>query len=175
MGYSLPPRDEQATKPQPDPNRPRQVRIAKRIAIIVGAPIVAFLALVALVAVFATPAAAPVTVQDQPAPSAVPAPPVVPDRVLLPPAAQAKPANVFGAGIREVGYGSGQMAPGTYSTDGPGPDVRGYCYYARLSALDGQTDSIIANVNTTGPTTVAISSTDAGFEIQGDCTFRKVR
>jgi hypothetical protein len=174
MGYSLPPRDEQATKPQPDPNRPRQVRIAKRIAIIVGAPIVAFLALVALVAVFATPAAAPVTVQDQPAPSAVPAPPVVPDRVLLPPAAQAKPANVFAAGIREVGYGSGQMTPGTYSTDGPGSG-EGYCYYARLAGLDGLTDSIIANVNTTGPATVTIRSTDAGFEIQGDCTFRKVR
>lgn len=168
MSFSLPP-----TQAEPKPARrvpsPREVRWAKRIAIVFGSLIVAFLALVLLVGLFARPTPAPIVV----AAPTVSAPPAAPMVTLPAPAAPVAPANAFTAGIYDVGNGSGQMAPGKYRTAGEvGP--RGYCYYARLRATDGQDDSIIANVNTIGPAVVTVKSTDAAFEIQGNCVFEKV-
>jgi hypothetical protein len=129
----------------------------------------AVLAFAILITLVASPSPAPIVV----APPTVSAAPLAPVPTLPPPDVPAAPANVFGQGIYEVGVGSGQMAPGKYHTDGPGQG-EGYCYYARLKDTTGQADSIIANVNTRGPATVTVKSTDAAFEIQGDCTFRKV-
>ena len=167
MSFSLPPTPPQA-EPKPDP-RPRQVRWAKRIAIVFGTLIVGFLALVLLVGLFAKPAPAPIVV----AAPTVSAPPLAPVPTLPPPNVPVGPASSFTAGIYDVGNGSGQMAPGRYRTTGE-QGTRGYCYYARLRDTTAGLDSIIANVNTIGPATVTVKPTDAAFEIQGNCVFERV-
>ena len=177
MGYSLPPTHPQA---EPDPNNPwqakpppaspRQRRIARRLLIFVAAPLAAVLLFAVLVSLLATPSPAPIVVAP---PAATAAPPVMAVPTLPPPDVPARPANVFAAGIYDVGTASGQMPPGKYRTDGPGQGVTGYCYYARLSATDGEIESILASINTTGPAVVTVKPTDAAFEIQGDCKFMR--
>jgi hypothetical protein len=177
VSFSLPPRNEQTDSafkrdvyepPQVDPMA-RQRRIAKRLAIFIAAPLAAVFALAMLIVLFGSPPPAPVIVAP-PAPTALaPIPTLPPPAVAVP-----RPANSFGAGIYEVGNGSGQMSPGKYTSTGPGPGIHGYCYYARLRDSGGQLDSIIANVNTLGPAVVTVKPTDAAFEIQGDCVFAKV-
>jgi hypothetical protein len=180
MGYSMPPTDPHT---EPDPNNPftgpnpfgppaspRQHRMARRLLLWVALPLAAVLAFAILITLVASPSPAPIVV----APPTVSAAPLAPVPTLPPPDVPARPANTFAAGIHEVGNGSGQMSPGKYHSDGPGQGVTGYCYYARLSATDGQDESIIANVNTLGPATVTVKPTDAAFEIQGDCVFAKV-
>ncbi|HEU5160514.1 MAG TPA: DUF4190 domain-containing protein [Streptosporangiaceae bacterium] len=61
------------------------------------------------------------------------------------------------------------VQPGTYRTPGGEP-----CYWARLRNLSGDLDSILANGNPTGPTTVTIRSTDKGFETTGCDDWQKV-
>jgi hypothetical protein len=166
-GYGPP--VEQIPGPQADPGSPPPPRRrGLRIFAAVGFAVAALLVLIGLL----DRSPAPDVVVPTPAPAAAPAPPVVPDRVILPPKADAKPANEFGEGNYDVGNGSGQIAPGRYRTAGPGT-VEHYCYWSRLRDTDGQTDSIIANGNTRGAATVTIRSTDAAFEIQGDCVFKR--
>ncbi len=56
------------------------------------------------------------------------------------------------------------IQPGTYQTDGGGEFG---CYWARLADTSGELESIIANGNPQGPTTVTISASDAAFETNG--------
>jgi hypothetical protein len=177
VNYSLPP-GPSATPPDYDPNNPwratngspeqaaRRRRTNLRTLKIFGAVIVAFLAFVVLLGVLGSPAPAPIVVPP-PAPSA--AAPLAPIPTLPPPPAPARPANAFTAGSYDVGNGSGQIAPGRYHTEGSGS-----CYFARLRNTDGEVSSIITNSMVQGPTTINVKSTDAAFEIKGDCTFTKV-
>lgn len=71
-----------------------------------------------------------------------------------------KPTKIkkWGNGLYEVGS---DIKPGKYKSSGG--DL---CYWARLSSLDGQYSSIIANSASTGPQVVVIKSTDKGFKTQ---------
>ena len=73
--------------------------------------------------------------------------------------APAQPEGAFGPGTYEVGV---DIEPGKYKTAGGG--TLGSCYWARLKDTNGELDSIIANGNAQGPTTVTISKTDGAFE-----------
>jgi len=65
-------------------------------------------------------------------------------------------AAMEGDGTYEVGV---DVKPGKYKpTGGDG------CYWARLSSLDGDFDSIIANEYADGPQTVTIKKSDKGFK-----------
>lgn len=93
-----------------------------------------------------------------------------PDAVAAEPTAaaeQAGPRTSFSAGTYEVGS---DIEPGKYKTTGP--DSGPSCYWARLKDTDGDFDSIIANGNAEGQTTVTISKTDGAFQT-GDCTWTK--
>ncbi|MFC9976171.1 hypothetical protein ACFVH6_35285 [Spirillospora sp. NPDC127200] len=117
--------------------------------------------------------AAAATMPDS-APSAEEAPdaPSTPRNAITPsapgtPSAKPKPvAPTIGPGTHRVPQ---DVRPGTYrSTGGEG------CYWARLKDLTGEGESIIANGNPSGPTTVTIRSSDKGFE-NSDCgTWKKV-
>lgn len=74
-------------------------------------------------------------------------------------AAQPQPEGTFGPGTYEVGV---DIQPGKYKTAGGG--LGGSCYWARLKDTNGELDSIIANGNAQGPTTVTIKSGDGAFE-----------
>jgi hypothetical protein len=77
----------------------------------------------------------------------------------------------YTSGTYEVGGFAGEIPAGRY-TAAPGSS---HCYYARLSNLGGGVDSIIANDNELngGPMIVEIQSSDAAFQISGDCTFTR--
>ena len=77
----------------------------------------------------------------------------------------------YTSGTYEVGGFAGQIPAGRYTA----ASGSSHCYYARLSNLDGGTDSIIANDNEFdgGPMIVEIKRSDAAFQISGDCTFTK--
>lgn len=77
--------------------------------------------------------------------------------------ATAHAASFGGNGTFTVG---GDIQPGIYHTSGPA-NGHSSCYWERDSNLDGDLDSIIANDNIKGPTTVRISSTDAAFKTDG--------
>jgi hypothetical protein len=83
-------------------------------------------------------------------------------RVTFTPAA----VNQFSDGTYLVGK---DIPPGLYKTDGSGG-----CYWERMSSLSGGLDSIIANDNISGPTTVQIAATDAAFKTSGGCTWSRV-
>lgn len=178
MSYSLPPRTPESDPYDPhNPWRPttgapeqatRRRRTNLRILKIFGAVIVAFLALITLLGVLGSPSPAPVVVAP-PTPTVAPAAPVAPVPTLPPALVPARPANAFTAGSYDVGTGSGQIAPGRYHTEGSDS-----CYFARLRNTDGEVSSIITNAMAFGPTTINVKSTDAAFEIKGDCTFAKV-
>lgn len=60
--------------------------------------------------------------------------------------------------------------PGTWRTDGPGPDsLAGMCYWARLSDTSGELDGIIANQNIQGSGVVSVSDSDVALELSGGC------
>jgi hypothetical protein len=73
------------------------------------------------------------------------------------------PQTAFGEGTWIVG---GQIAPGRYRSDGPGASDFG-CYWARLSGLDGNLNSVISNGFVEESAIVDISAGDAGFETSG--------
>jgi len=81
-------------------------------------------------------------------------------------AAQAE-ADAAAAAARGVGPGvlvvGSDIQPGLYRTEA-GADIFDSCYWARLSSLSGDFDSIIANGNATGTTTVEVKASDAAFE-----------
>lgn len=81
-------------------------------------------------------------------------------------AEKAQKANSFDNGTFVVGM---DIQPGTYRTSGGDG-----CYWARLSDLSGSTDSIVANDNVSGQTTVTIAATDKGFESDRCDTWTKV-
>ena len=170
MAFSTPYNPPEQAPPPVD-RRPRQRRIAKRLAVFIGAPLVAFLALVLLIAVFATPTPAPIVVADQPIPTVVPAPaaapPVVPDRALTPPRLA---ANTFGDGTYEVGQGPGLIAPGRYHYDGSAA----MAYWARLADTSGDQGAILANGISRGPATITVKSTDGAVKFSGDAVWIKV-
>ena len=63
------------------------------------------------------------------------------------------------------------IQPGLYRTV---PEAEGFCYWERLSGLDGTFDSIIANDNMGGPGYVEIMETDVAFATDGCGTWSKV-
>lgn len=75
-------------------------------------------------------------------------------------AAPAGPATSFGDGSYRVGE---EIKAGTYRAPGGGN-----CYWERLKDFKGELGSILANENPSGPTTVTIKSSDAGFQSH-DC------
>lgn len=76
-------------------------------------------------------------------------------------------ATSFGDGVYAVNV---EIAPGTYQTSGGGT-----CYWATLRNFTGDgVNSIIANDNVSGPTTVTVAAGDAGFDTQGCGTWHKV-
>jgi hypothetical protein len=71
------------------------------------------------------------------------------------------PRSSFGDGVHRVGI---DIRAGTYRGNTQGDT----CYWARLSALDGGTSSIIASdIVEEGTVTLTIPATDAGFESTG--------
>ena len=102
--------------------------------------------------------------------------PAVTETTTLPPqpaktVTQAPPGpsgSIPGDGVFEVGV---DFKAGTYKA--PNPD--GDCYWARLSSTDGSFDSIIANDNPGGPTTVTIRKTDKAFETARCGEWKRVR
>ena len=74
-------------------------------------------------------------------------------------------ATSFSHGVFAVGI---DIAPGTYSTAGASG-----CYWARLSDFTGNLSGIIANGNPSGPATVTIAASDAGFKSQGCGTWTR--
>jgi hypothetical protein len=72
----------------------------------------------------------------------------------------------------EVRVGPGTLVvgtdiqPGLYRTEA-GTDIMDSVYWARLSSLSGDFDSIIANDNVTGVATVEIKASDVAFETDG--------
>ena len=72
------------------------------------------------------------------------------------------------AASRSTGIGPGthvvgrDIQPGEYRTDGPSGGTA--CYWARRSDTTGSLESIIANDNPGGATTVTILPTDGAFE-----------
>jgi len=81
----------------------------------------------------------------------------------------ATPANsIPGNGTFLVGS---RVRPGTYESAKP---KSGNCYWARLKDTSGGLGSIIANNNSSGPSTVTIDSTDRAFQTSGCETWVKV-
>ena len=88
--------------------------------------------------------------------------------------APATPASVpgqFGSGTHMLGTGAGEIGPGTYSAAAGSSS----CYYERLSSVDGEFSSIIANDGeyNSGPVTVQVKASDAAFQVSGDCVFTR--
>ena len=75
------------------------------------------------------------------------------------PTTAAGPKTKFGDGTWAVNQ---QIAPGTYDTSGGSN-----CYWERDSDLTGNTSSILANDNASGPVVVTILPNDVGFKTQG--------
>lgn len=66
------------------------------------------------------------------------------------------------------------VEPGTYrSSPAPGRALD-WCYWSRLSGLDGTVDSIIANDGGDGPKVVEIAAGDVAFETSGCATWERV-
>jgi hypothetical protein len=76
-------------------------------------------------------------------------------------------ASAIGEGRYLVGS---EIKPGVYHTTGD--DGSGDCYWARLSG--NNSFDIIDNGNTTGPTTITISSSDHAFDTSGCAEWHKV-
>lgn len=76
-----------------------------------------------------------------------------------------QPENTFGDGVHVVGD---EIAPGTYQAEVPPSSIG--CYWARLSDLSGEVESIVTNelLEPGAMATVTIQPGDVGFESQ-DC------
>jgi hypothetical protein len=83
-------------------------------------------------------------------------------------------ATMPGDGTFVVGTASGDWAPGTWQTSGPSASGDGNCYWATLSDLSGSGNSIIANDNTAGPTTLQVGSSVAGVQVSGCSIWNKI-
>ncbi|MFF7647087.1 hypothetical protein [Streptomyces canus] len=83
---------------------------------------------------------------------------------------KAQSGGIPGDGTYVVGE---DIRPGTYRTDGPGDSAIPNCYWAPLSGTSGELNEIIANGNTTGPTTVTISASDEAFQTTGCKTWKR--
>jgi hypothetical protein len=71
-------------------------------------------------------------------------------------------SSILGDGTFLVGS---EIKPGTYHTDSPSS---GNCYWEREAGSNtGDIENIIANDNTSGPTTITISSSDYAFKDSG--------
>lgn len=79
------------------------------------------------------------------------------------------PETTFSDGTYEVGAAAGEVAPGTYRTDGGG----GMCYWSRNKDTTGEFDSIIANGIVQGPTVITVGRSDGALELSGGCTWTK--
>lgn len=175
------PLDQSPPLAQPPAQRPK--RRFGRVFAVVAVGAVAFLAGVGVGGANATVQAQPVA---QPAPVVttrtvtvpgptvtVPGPTVtVPGPTVTvqasPPASSASTPTAgtsFSAGTYEVGT---DIQPGTYRTSGSG-----FCYWSRLSANDGELDSINANGFAEGPGSMSVKSSDEWIEFSGDCTWTK--
>jgi hypothetical protein len=109
-----------------------------------------------------------------------PDPAPMPAATLDQPAATAAPAAPTTARPRGIGDGTwrvpAEVRPGTYRTEGANTaEGRSNCYWARLGALSGDTDDILANGNTTGPASVTITRGDRGFASEGCQPWQPVR
>jgi hypothetical protein len=87
-----------------------------------------------------------------------------------PKTATPEPLAVVPPGTYEVGTGAGQVAPRRYRS--PGPAGGGSCYFARLRDASGESDDIIANDSSDGPSILTVKESDAFVEVSG-CTFTK--
>jgi hypothetical protein len=119
------------------------------------------------------------TTQTAPAPAAV----TITAKAAAAPAAPtvtvtaAAPTSAAPAGIGDGTYVVGtDIKPGLYKTTGPADDGSGLanCYWERDRDLSGGMDSIIANDNSNGPTTVQISSGDKAFKTSGCASWVKI-
>lgn len=63
------------------------------------------------------------------------------------------------------------IAAGTWHTDGQGS--LGSCYWEKDKDLNGDFNSIIANDNVSGPTTLTIAKSTVAFKVDGGCTWTK--
>lgn len=72
----------------------------------------------------------------------------------------------FGDGLYQVGR---DIPAGLFRT--PGSATGEFCYYARLSANDGDLDSIIANNLFQGPSSVTVTPTDAFVSFSSGCVW----
>jgi hypothetical protein len=75
------------------------------------------------------------------------------------------PVDQIGDGQYIVGR---ELTPGLYHTTG------GDCYWERMKDLSGGFDSIIANDNITGPTTIEIAASDKAFKTSGGCKWSRI-
>ncbi|BBG04107.1 MULTISPECIES: hypothetical protein [Pseudonocardia] len=102
-------------------------------------------------------------------PAEPPAPAEPPGPVAAAPV-ESGPATTVSDGIYEVGV---DMAAGRYKTPGPGTDsFVGMCYLERASDDLGELDSIIANDNIQGPSSLTVN--DGEFaKFSGGCTWTK--
>ena len=88
------------------------------------------------------------------------------------PAQAPAPAASYSDGTYVVGA---DIQPGVYKTTGPGStNILDSCYWARLANLSGDLDSINANDNISGPTTIQLQSGDKALELSGGCTWHKI-
>lgn len=79
-------------------------------------------------------------------------------------------AVTVGEGVYQVGT---DLPPGRYRTSGPdADDIMPMCYWARLSADDGEFDSIIANGNPAGRASLTVKRSDRFVEFTGSCTWQ---
>lgn len=84
------------------------------------------------------------------------------------------PFTAFKAGTYEVGNAVGQVKPGKYKTTVPDGFIA-HCYWERLSSLDGDFNSIIANDNlfeVGTPGILTVKATDKGVKVSGDCEWK---
>ena len=65
-----------------------------------------------------------------------------------------------------------EIAPGMYHTDGQGDG--GGCYWERQANGNGGLDSIIANDNIDGPTSMTVQPSDYAFKSSGGCQWSKI-
>jgi hypothetical protein len=111
-----------------------------------------------------------------------PTPPPRPAAVTAAPPASATAPPAAPTTARPAGTSDGtwqvpaEVKPGTYHTQGANTaEGRSNCYWARLGALSGDTDDVLANGNSAGPMTVTIARTDAGFQSEGCQPWQPVR
>ncbi|GAA2013319.1 hypothetical protein GCM10009839_05020 [Catenulispora yoronensis] len=85
------------------------------------------------------------------------------------------PSSAAPAGVGDGTYVVGtDIKAGLYKTTGPSDSSFPNCYWERERDLDGGLNSIIANDNPKGQTTVKIASTDKAFKTSGCSDWVKI-